>query len=94
MDFKLSVGDVCRLNSIIPGIYASGDWKTGLYRVEHIWDLCRTGKDKENSKTKSYHFAKIRKDGTPYKSFNNGYNCIAWDKMIDDGKVSIISTAN
>lgn len=88
--FMLKVGDVCRLKEIIPSIYKSDDWKTGLYRVTNIWALGCVGKDREDPRRQSYKFEKIKKDGTVYKSFNNGYRCQAWDKMIDEGKVEIV----
>ncbi len=70
MNFKLKVGDVCKLNEVIPGIHKC--------------------KDKEDPRRQSYSFEKIKKDGTVYKSFNNGYRCQAWDKFIDEGKVTKI----
>lgn len=88
--FKLKVGDVVRLNETIPGIYKCDDWKTGLYRVRWTGALMCYGKDKEDPRRQSYFFEKIKKDGTAYKSFNNGYRCQAWDKMIDEGKVTKI----
>lgn len=90
MMFKLNVGDVCKLNETIPGIYKSGDWKTGLYRVKWIGATMCYGSDRNDPRRQSYQFEKIKKDGTVYKSFNNGYRCQAWDKMIDDGRVEIV----
>jgi hypothetical protein len=87
--FKLKVGDVCKLNEVIPGIYKCDDWKTGLYRVKKIWaPFCYS--NKLDPRSQSYHFEKIKKDGTVYKSFSNGYRCQAWDKFIDEGKVEIL----
>ena len=90
MTFKLKEGDVCRLNEVIPSTYRKDDWRTGLYRVKHIWAPFCYGKDKEDPRRQSYHFEKIKKDGTVYKSFSNGYNCQTWDKFIDEGRVEII----
>jgi hypothetical protein len=90
MTFKLKVGDVCKLNEVIPSIYKKDAWKTGLYRVKNIWALGCYGKDKEDPRRQSYFFEKIRKDGTVYKSFRNGYRCQTWDKFIDEGKVTKI----
>ena len=90
MNFKLKVGDVCKLNEVIPGIHKCDDWKTGLYRVKWIGATMCYGKDREDPRRQSYQFEKIKKDGTVYKSFNNGYRCQAWDKMIDEGRVEIV----
>lgn len=90
MTFKLKVGDVCKLNEVIPGIYKKDDWKTGLYRVKMIWAPFCYGNDKNDPRRQSYSFEKIKKDGTAYKSFGNGYRCHAWDKFIDEGKVEIV----
>ena len=90
MNFKLKVGDVCKLNEVIPGIHKRDDWKTGLYRVTNIWALGCYGKDREDPRRQSYKFEKIKKDGTVYKSFDNGYRCQAWDKFIDEGRVEIV----
>lgn len=86
--FKLQVGDVCKLNEVIPGLYKSYDWKTGLYRVKTIWAPFTHGRDRNDPRRQSYQFEKIRKDGTVIKSFANGYTCLAWDKFIDSGKVT------
>lgn len=88
--FKLKVGDVCKLNEVIPSTYKKNDWKTGLYRVKMIYAPFCYGKDKEDPRRQSYFFEKIKKDGTVYKSFNNGYSCLTWDKWIDEGKVEIV----
>lgn len=90
MNFKLKVGDVCKLNQVIHGIHKSDDWKTGLYRVTMIRASFCYGTDKLDARRQSYYFEKIKKDGTVYKSFCNGYNCIAWDKKIDAGQVEIV----
>lgn len=87
--FKLKVGDVCKLKEVIPGIYKKDDWKTGLYRVTRIGAIMCYGNDR-NPRYQSYNFEKIKKDGTVYKNFSNGYQCQAWDKMIDEGKVEIV----
>jgi hypothetical protein len=55
-----------------------------------IWAPFCYGKDKLDPCRQSYNFEKIKKDGTVYKSFNNGYRCQAWDKFIDEGKVEIV----
>jgi hypothetical protein len=89
MNFKLKVGDVCKLNEVIPGIHKCNDWKTGLYRVKRIGASMCYGNDREDPRIQSYQFEKIKKDGTVYKSFYNGYRCQAWDKMIDEGKVEV-----
>ena len=89
--FKLKVGDVCKLNEVIPSTFRKDDWKTGLYRVEGIYPSYGvTGKDRTDPRFQSYFFKKVKKDGTVYKSFNNGYNALAWDKFIDEGKVEIV----
>lgn len=88
--FKMKVGDVCRLKEVIPSIHRCDDWKTGLYRVKMIGSSMCYGSDKDDPRRQSYHFEKIKKDGTAYKSFCNGYRCQAWDKMIDEGKVEIM----
>lgn len=90
MTFKLKDGDVCKLNEVIRGIHKCDDWKTGLYRVKRIWAPMCYGNDKLDPRRQSYFFEKIKKDGTVYKSFGNGYNCIAWDKFIDAGRVEIV----
>jgi len=90
MNFKLKVGDVCRLTEVIPGIHKCDDWKTGLYRVKTIWALGCYGNDKLDPRRQSYFFEKIKKDGTAYKSFNNGYCCQTWDKWINEGKVEVV----
>jgi hypothetical protein len=90
-NFKLQVGSVVKLKETIPSIYKCDDWKTGLYRVERIQALFCYGADKLKPQTQSYMFKKIKKDGTVYKSFNNGYRCMAWDKWIDEGKIEIVS---
>ena len=90
-NFKLQVGSVVKLKETIPGIHKCDDWKTGLYRVKNILALGCVGKDKEDPRRQSYNFEKIKKDGTVYKSFNNGYRCQAWDSKIDEGKVEIVS---
>jgi hypothetical protein len=88
--FKLKVGDVCRLNEVIPSVYRKNDWKTGLYRVKNIYAPMCYGRDKEDPRRQSYFFEKIKKDGTVYKNFSNGYNCMTWDKWIDEGRVEIV----
>ena len=88
--FKLKVGDVCRLNEVIPGIHKNGDWRTGLYRVKWIGATMCYGDDRNDPRRQSYQFEKIKRDGTVYKSFCNGYRCQAWDAMIDQGKVVIV----
>ena len=90
MNFKLKVGDVCKLKEVIPGIHKCDDWKTGLYRVKWIGATMCYGSDKNDPRRQSYNFEKIKKDGTVYKSFCNGYNCIAWDKKIDAGQVEVV----
>lgn len=94
MAFKLKVGDVCKLTIIIPGIYRCDDWKTGMYRVTRIDVPVEYGKRNEDIRTHSYRFEKIKKDGTAYKNFINGYNCQAWDKKIDAGEVEIVGVDN
>lgn len=90
--FKLKAGDVCRLKEIIPGIYKSNDWKTGLYRVIRIYaPFVSSERDRSDPRCQSYFFEKIRKDGTAYKSFSNGYRCLSWDKFIEEGKVEILA---
>jgi hypothetical protein len=88
--FKLKVGDVCKLNEVITSIYNKDTWKTGLYRVKMIHAPMCYGRDKEDPRRQSYHFEKIKKDGTVYKSFSNGYRCMTWDKWIEEGKVEIV----
>jgi hypothetical protein len=90
MNFKLKVGDVCKLREVIPGIHKCDDWKTGLYRVKMIWAPLCYGADRLDPRRQSYNFEKIKKDGTPYKSFSNGYNCQTWDRWIEEGKVEIV----
>lgn len=91
MSFKLNVGDVCKLNEVIPGTYKKNDWKTGLYRVKQISPGYGTSKSDWNKpQMQVYYFEKVKKDGTVYKNFSNGYRCQAWDKLIDEGKVSKI----
>ena len=90
MDFKLKVGDVCRLKEVIPGIYKKDDWKTGLYRVKRIYAPFAYPTDKGDPRSQSYLFEKIKKDGTAYKNFMNGYRCLTWDRWIDEGKVEIV----
>jgi len=90
MTFKMKPGDVCKLTQVIPGIYKSDAWKTGLYRVVAIRNIFGRPGEKYDPRSQSYQFEKIKKDGTVYKNFANGYNCIAWDKMIEDKKVEII----
>ena len=88
--FKLKVGDVCRLNQVIYAISRKNDWKTGLYRVKAIYTPFCYEKDKHKPQNQSYLFEKIRKDGTPYKNFSNGYRCLKWDEWIDQGRVDIL----
>ncbi len=90
MMFKLKIGDVVKLNEVIPGIYKKDDWKTGLYRVKHIGASMCYGSDRNDPRRQSYQFDKIKKDGTVYKNFCNGYRCQAWDKFIDEGRVEIV----
>ena len=90
MTFKLKVGDVCRLKEVIPSTYRKDDWKTGLYRVKNIHAPFCYDRDKEDPRRQSYFFEKIKKDGTAYKSFSNGYNCQTWDKLIAEGRVEIV----
>ena len=89
--FKLQVGSVCKLSKVITsGFDKKNDWRTGLYRVVAIYPAFGSSpSDRSNPKCQSYQFEKIRKDGTAYKSFCNGYNCLAWDKMIDTGIVGL-----
>lgn len=89
--FKLQVGSICKLNEIIPGLHKKDDWKTGLYRVKSVRSFMVSRCDANKPQMQSYSFEKIKKDGTVYKNFINGYNCLAWDKFIDDGKVTIIN---
>jgi hypothetical protein len=91
MSFKLKAGSVCRLNAMIPGIHKSDSWRTGLYRVIRIHSLWACGPTADDPRQKSYLFEKIKKDGTVYKSFCNGYNCQAWDGKIDAGEVEIVN---
>lgn len=90
-NFKLQVGSVVKLKETIPSIYKKDEWKTGLYRVEYILAPFCTGADKLKPQRQSYFFKKIKKDGTVYKSFNNGYSCMKWDQWIDEGKIEIVS---
>jgi hypothetical protein len=83
--FKLKVGDVCHIKKRIPGL----SWKCGFYRVKLIrpyFPICDVTKPSENV----YRFEKIKKDGTPYKTFADGYNCMFFDKKISAGEVTII----
>ena len=89
--FKLQVGDVVQLNEVIPGLYRSSDWKTGLYVVTGIGATFCHQSDAAKPEFQSYQFAKVRRDGTRIKSFLNGYRCLAWDQMIDSGQVSIVT---
>ena len=89
--FKLQVGDTCRLNEILESIYRKDDWKTGLYRVRRVsYGVGTLLSCRDDPEWQSYTFEKIKKDGTVYRHFLNGYNCLAWDKMIEDGKVTIL----
>ena len=89
--FKLQVGSVCKLSKTIPSIYKKNDWKTGLYRVVAIYPAFGTSpSDRTKPACQSYQFEKIRKDGTAYKGFSNGYTCLAWDKLIDTGVVGLV----
>jgi hypothetical protein len=88
----MQVGDVCRLNEILPSIYKSDAWKTGLYRVKRIDNNAEFGKKSTDPRTASYAFEKIKKDGTVYKGFCNGYNCTRWDSWIASGKVTLQET--
>ena len=90
MAHKLKIGDVCRLNEVIPGVYKKDGWKTGLYRVKMIY--APFAYDKEDPRSQSYFFEKIKKDGTAYKSFANGYRCSTWDRWIDEGKVTKVDS--
>ena len=90
MTFKLKVGDVCKLKEVIRSVYRNDDWKTGLYRVTRINVPVEHGKRNEDIRTHAYRFEKIKKDGTVYKNFINGYNCQAWDKKIEAGEVEIV----
>ena len=88
--FKLKAGDICKLNVLVHSTYACDNWFPGRYwvvRISHSPGTCRS--DFGNPKCQSYQFEKIRKDGTAYKNFCNGYDCFAWDRFINDGKVSI-----
>lgn len=87
---KLKPGDVCRLTEYIPGVIQKHDWKTGLYRVKYIHAPFAYGRDALDPRRQSYHFEKIKKDGTVYKNFCNGYSCLAWDRMIELSKVEIV----
>ena len=92
MTFKLNVGDVCKLNQVIPGTYSRDDWKTGLYRVTEIRPGYGTSKsDWNDPRVQVYNFEKIKKDGTVYKNFSNGYRCQAWDRFIDEGRVTQVA---
>lgn len=89
--FKLQVGSVCKLSKPIPSIYKKNDWKTGLYRVTQIAPGYGTSRSDMNKPwCQVYFFEKIRKDGTPYKGFSNGYTCLAWDKLINTGIVGLV----
>ena len=90
-NFKLQVGSVVKLKETISSIYKKDEWKTGLYRVEYILAPFCYGADKLKPQSQSYFFKKIKKDGTVYKSFSNGYRCMTWDKWIDEGKIEIVS---
>ena len=91
--FRLNVGDVCKLKEIIPGIYQSYNWKTGLYRVESISpSVCSHPRDYDKPEFQVYNFRKIKQDGTVYPNFINGYRCMAWDEMIQSGQVEIVYT--
>lgn len=83
MSFKLKSGDICNLKQVIPNVEKKYEWKTGLYRVVMIHSPF-------GSHSYSYRFEKIKKNGTAYKNFSSGYTCLAWDKLIADGKVEII----
>lgn len=89
--FNLTVGGVCRLNEIIPGLHKKDDWKAGLYRVTAIRASMVSRCDAHKPQMQSYYFEKVKKDGTVYKNFINGYNCLAWDKFITSGKVTVIN---
>lgn len=90
MTFKMKPGDVCKLTQVISSTSRRNDWKTGLYRVVAVRNIFSYPGEKYDTRRQSYQFEKIKKDGTAYRNFANGYNCIAWDKLIEDGKVEII----
>ena len=90
--FKLKVGDVVHLNEIIPGLYKSMDWKTGYYRVDQIRASVMTHMaDWEKPSVQVYAFKKIKKDGSVYKNFYNGYNALAFDsKFLATGIATVV----
>ena len=89
MTIKLKVGDVCKLNEVITSRgFRSDDWKTGLYRVEVV--NAKEDYNKLDEFNSVYVLQKIKKDGSPIYSFRKMYSIVAWDRMIDEGKVEIV----
>lgn len=90
-DYMLKVGSVVRLNSQVTGIYKCDTWKTGLYKVVYIRAGFGTPRSQvEDVRYQHYGFRKIRKDGTEYKTFRNGYSVLAFEAMIREGKVTVL----
>jgi hypothetical protein len=88
-NFNFKVGDVCKLNEVIPSQgFKVNDWKTGLYRVEVV--NAKEDYNKLDEFNSVYVLQKIKKDGSPIYSFRKMYSIVAWDKMIDEGKVEIV----
>ena len=91
MMFKLDVGSLVKLNEVIKTSTRSNDWKTGFYRVVKIHaPFAYTEKDRKDPRRQSYSFEKIKKDGTVYKNFSSGYNCLDFDRMIEIGSIEIV----
>ena len=92
MMFKLKVGDVIHLNEQIPSIYKTDAWKTGYYLVDQIRASFMTHRsDWDKPSVQVYAFKKIKKDGTLWKNFSNGYNALEFDKMfLATGKATVV----
>ena len=93
--FKLKVGDVIHLNEKIPSIYKTDAWKTGLYLVDQIGPGLMTHcGDREKPWAQVYSFKKIKKDGTVWKNFSNGYSALVFDeKFLATGKATIFKVS-
>jgi hypothetical protein len=78
-DFALSVGDFIKLNAKIEGCDSRSHWASGLYRITYVGPGISSNSNPNDARYYSYHFEKIKKDGTPINKCVYGWNCQSFD---------------
>jgi hypothetical protein len=78
-NFKLSIGDIVRLNHKVCGYDSRSHWTIGLYKVTAIRLGAAHRSNAHDARFYSYWFDKIKKDSSKANNNFYGWNCHSFD---------------